>query len=435
MNYRRFLGAASAALMIVIVISLALTPGAWAQGKFKTLYTFTGGNDGAMPWAGLIFDRAGNLYGTTEAGGNSNSSYCWSDYDQSCGTVFKLSPHPDGTWSKSVLYSFCSLTNCADGENPAAGLIFDQAGNLYGVATSVVFKLAPNNDGTWAESVLSSATDYVDYPQGGLIFDQAGNLYGTTMVGGGCGWTSAGCGTVFELTPNQDGTWTNTVLYNFGGDTDGFWPIAGLILDQAGNLYGTTWWGGLGGHICGGNRTHECGTVFELTLNSNGSWTEKVLQRFHSINGYEPSAGLIFDAAGNLYGTTGSGGHRYRGVAFKLTPNADGSWKEKLLHSFSGGSDGAGLSAGLIFDTAGNLYGTAGAGGNLSVCNGRGCGVVFKLSPNSNGGWHETVLHAFLDSPGARPVAGLIFDASENLYGTTAGDGTTTFGTVFEITQ
>jgi len=259
MNYKKFLGATSAALLIVIAIAiLVLTPGAWAVSKYKTLYKFTGGKDGGAPHGDLIFDKAGNLYGTTFGGG----AYGY-------GTVFKL----NATGTETVLYSF---TGGTDGRGPRAGLIFDQAGNLYGTAGSVVFKLAPNPDGSWSESVLHSfsGTDGAG-PYASLIFDQAGNLYGTT------GWGGAnGLGTVFELTPNSDGSWTESVLYSFCSLTpmcgDGERPFAGLILDQAGNLYGTTFAGGTRGH-CSGRR---CGVVFKLASNPDGSWSESVLHSF-----------------------------------------------------------------------------------------------------------------------------------------------------------
>src|ERR1019366_6634594 len=206
---------------------------------------------------------------------------------------------------------------------------------------------------TWAaaqEQVLHSfgnGTDGND-PLGGLIFDASGNLYGTTLGGG-----TYGGGTVFELTPAGGGSWTETVLHNFDSNgTDGFTPYAGLIFDSAGNLYGTTRWGG----------TYGGGTVFELTTAAGGGWTEQVLHSFdhNYTDGYYPQAGLIFDAAGNLYGTTSQGGtYVYWGTVFELTPAAGGDWTETVLHNFNqNGTDGYYPEAGLIFDAAGNLYGT-----------------------------------------------------------------------------
>jgi uncharacterized repeat protein (TIGR03803 family) len=432
MTYKRFLGAASAALMIVIA-TLMLTPCAGAASKYKTLHAFRGRRArGGYPKAGLVFDSNGNLYGMTSLGGRKDT-----------GVVFKLTPNPDGSWKEKVLYSFCALTNCSDGASPIFGdLVFDAAGNLYGttseggivgcgsdnsVGCGVVFQLTPNADGSWTESVLHSFCAHCgdgNGPEGGLIFDPAGNLYGTARFGGtseGCG--GSGCGTVFRLAPNSDGSWTESVLYNFPGSN--YSPGPYLIFDQGGNLYGATSANGNGG------------TVFRLTPNADGSWTESALHHFSGgSDGQNPWAGLIFDPAGNLYGTTTEGGNLNYcngggcGVVFKLTHNPDGSWREKVLYSFTGGRDGS-VPVSLIFDRAGNLYGTTVEGGNLSLCNKFGCGVVFKLTPNSKGGWRETVLHSFQDQPGARPYAPLTFDATGNLYGTADGSF---YGSVFEIT-
>ena len=425
MNYKKFLGAASAALMIVIVIVM-FAPVAAAQSKYKTLYRFTGSTDGNLSQASLIFDQVGNLYSTTTLGG---AGY---------GTVFELTPNQDGSWTESVLYSF---TGGADGADPFAGLIFDQAGNLYGTTyqggsagVGTVFQLTQTKNGNWSESVLHSFTGSDgSYPVGGVILDANGNLYGATTAGGkgSCYVFAPGCGTIFDLTPNLDGTWTENVLYSFKGVTDGSYPDHGsLLFDAAGNLYGATAAGGKGS--CGVFGP-GCGTIFELIPNSDGTWKEQVLHRFSGgKDGATPEPTLIFDQSGNLYGTTLLGGAHGVGNVFEVTPNADGSWKEKVLHQFKGGDWGPW--AGVIFDRAGNLYGTTLTGGNLSVCGDQGCGVVFKLAPNSNGGWTETVLHTFMDHPGALPNALLIFDASGNLYGTTAGDSSKTYGSVFEIT-
>jgi uncharacterized repeat protein (TIGR03803 family) len=429
----RSLGTLSVGLLVSILILVA-APGIWAQSKYRVLHTFTLGRDGTEPVAGLIFDQAGNLYGTTTRGGASNS-----------GTVFKLTPNADGGWRESVLYSFCSLMNCSDGAEPFGALIFDAAGNLYGTTVSgsgggVVFKLTPNPDGSWSESVLYTFASSQDglYPACGLIFDQAGNLYGTTTQGG----TAYYHGTVFKLTPNPDGSWTENVLHSFTG-RNGSFPDAGVIFDRFGNLYGTTANGGNRAGQCSGT---GCGVVFELTPNPNGIWTESVLHEFTGgKDGGHSNSGLIFDQKGNLYGTATIAGNldqckrTFRsgcGVVFQLTPNTDGRWSESVLHTFSGGKRGSNPSASLTFDQGGNLYGTTVNGGVPGLCPLKvGCGVVFKLAPNANRGWSETVLHRFYDHPGANPLAGVIFDATGNLYGTTLGDGgTTTLGSVFEIT-
>jgi uncharacterized repeat protein (TIGR03803 family) len=436
MSRHKSLGIPGAILVASIVI-LVLTPGAWA-GTYKTLYKFTGGADGSIPFSDLIFDAAGNLYGTTVGGG-----------DHGDGTVFRLTPNADGTWTESVLYSFCSLTNCSDGEDPGAGVIFDSAGSLFGTASSggaggggAVFKLTPNADGSWTESVLYSFCSLTScgdgqIPTAGLIFGSAGNLYGTTTSGG-----DHGGGTVFKLTPNVDGSWSESVLHGFDCLTNcsgGYDLEVALIFDSAGNLYGTTASGG-DLSVCHSN---GCGVVFRLKPQPDGSWTESVIHTFKGgRDGASFASALIFDGAGNLYSTTAFGGNMSQcingrdgcGVVFQLTPQAHGSWKEKVLHRFKS-SDGVGPYGSLIVDRAGNLYGTTVRGGKVGSCGGPGCGVVFKLAPNSKGGWSETVLHRFLDhrGTGAYPSASLIFDATGNLYGTTEGDFKKTHGSVFEI--
>jgi uncharacterized repeat protein (TIGR03803 family) len=265
-----------------------------------------------------------------------------------------------------VLHSF----NGSDGSHPQAGLIFDAAGNLYGTTYGggasgygTVFKLTPNADGSWTESVLHSFNGSDgSSPFAGLIFDAAGNLYGTTSLGGGSNF-----GTVFKLTPNADGSWAESVLHSFIG-SDGSYPLAGLIFDAAGNLYGTTEFGGSG---CGGS---GCGVVFKLTPNADGSWTESVLRRFGGTRAKCPEAGLIFDGAGNLYGTASSGNRDY-GAAFKLSPNLDGSWAYSLIHVFQG-NPAANPLGGLVLGSGGTLYGVT------SECGASDCGgVVYQITP------------------------------------------------------
>jgi len=333
-----------------------------------------------------------------------------------------------------------------DGAFPTAGLIFDAAGNLYGMtpyggnpndcqgaaqgaACGVVFKLTPKADGSWTESVLhtfSGGSDGAE-PQGGLIFDAAGNLYGTTYYGGNLNDCHGnGCGVVFRLAPKPDGGWTESVLHRFHGRSDGANPMSGVIFDAAGNLYGTT-------------SDKDASVVFKLQPNSDGSWTENVLFSFagtSATNGHRPLSGLIFDTAGSLYGTTFGGGENTEcfncGTVFKVSPNSDGSWTESVLNSFTG-SDGSGPYAGLIFDATGNLYGTTSSGGNLNECHSKGCGVVFKLTPNADGSWTETVLFNFSHDPAANPHAALAFDAMGNLYGTAADGGPVDGGLVFKL--
>ena len=273
-------------------------------------------------------------------------------------------------------------------------------------------------------------------PGGDLIFDAAGNLYGTTYGGGINPCEGFGCGTVFELSPRQGGGWTEEVLHSFNG-TGGQYPYAGLVFDAAGNLYGTTSKGGIQG----------AGTIFELSPRQGGGWTERVLHSFgNGTDGAEPRAGLILDGAGNLYGTTVSGGIHLDqcgvgcGTVFQLSPQQGGGWTETLLHSFSyDGMDGVEPFGGLVFDAAGNLYGTTFGGGIHATCyQGGRCGTVFELSPRQGGGWTETVLHSFDGTDGYQPNSALLIDGTGNLFGMTQNGGIhpcfgAGCGTVFEL--
>jgi uncharacterized repeat protein (TIGR03803 family) len=293
--------------MAITLAALSLSGRALAASVETVLHSFAGGSDGADPEAGLIADEQGALYGTTFAGGSSNN-----------GTVFKLTPHANGRtdWTKAVLYSFCSQPSCSDGAVPIAGLIADDSGALYGTTSGggagsngTVFKLTPP---AWTETVLynfcsqPSCSDGVG-PVAGLIADKSGALYGTTHAGG-----SSGNGTVFKLTPPA---WTETVLYSFLGGSDGGAPRAGLIADEQDTLYGTTTGGGIANN----------GTVFKLTPPTKGqsAWKETVLHRFCSqpgcSDGSGPVAGLTADERGVLYGTTGGGGSSGVGTVFNLT--------------------------------------------------------------------------------------------------------------------
>jgi uncharacterized repeat protein (TIGR03803 family) len=430
---RSLLGALLAAVFGFLTLEAPLL----AASEEKVLHTFNltqTSKDGAWPYASLIFDAAGNLYGTTYYGGATNTCE-----NSGCGTVFQLRPGTNGKWKEKVVHTF--KYNRKDGVYPQSSLVFDAAGNLYGttyaggsanscqnLGCGIVFKLTPGAGGTWTETVLHnfSWNDEDGFnPMAGLIFDGAGNLYGTTSAGG-----SYGEGTVFELTPQAGGTWTETVLHSFaGGSSDGASPYAGVIMDATGNLYGTTYAGG-GSSFCKISRSSGCGTVFQLAPGAGGTWTETVLYifpYFRSATGSHPYAGLISDAMGNLYGTTVNGGGHGYGSVFKLTPGAGGTWTEKVLHSFND-DDGDAPYGSLIFDAAGNLYGTTSGGA-------RAVGSVFKLLPGADGKWTEKVVHSFSSEGGGwNPHASLIFDAAGNLYGTTLDGGAYNDGTVFEIT-
>jgi uncharacterized repeat protein (TIGR03803 family) len=356
-----------------------------------------------------------------------------------------LSPGPGGSWTETLLHSFA--TGGHDGQAPYSGLIFDSAGNLYGTTTAggvgsggIVFELVrPVPPSTrWIEKVLHDFLPYNDrdaaYPVASLLFDSAGNLYGTAEGGG-----DNGDGAVFELSPSAGGSWTETLIYSFSpnakGLGDGKSPACNLIFDSAGNLYGTT---GSGGSL--GN-----GTVFELTPSGGGGWTETVLYSFASgsTDGAYPLGGLIFDSSGNLYGTASQGGPQGAGTAYKLTPSSSGDWTETVLYFFQPtfpSTDGNYPIGNLVFDSSGNLYGTTAEGG-IGDCFGLGpvCGIVYKLTPTA-GPWTETVLHYFNDngSDGYYPFAGLVPGLGGDLYGATKLGGTVGRGgggTVFVINR
>jgi uncharacterized repeat protein (TIGR03803 family) len=441
---RLFIGLRATLAILAVTLSVTST----CVAAEKKLHNFgINDRDGTSPDATLIFDAAGNLYGTTNVGG---------DYGD--GTVFELTPKQGGGWTEKKLHNFYSYGyNGKDGANPIGGLIFDAAGNLYGTTElggdypcygdygcGTVFELMPTEGGGWTEKKLHNFGNGTDGtgPTAGLIFDAAGNLYGTTLNGG-----AYGVGTVFEMTPTEGGGWTERVLRSFGppngNGRDGFAPYAGLVFDAAGNLYGTTREGG----------TYGYGTVFELTPTEGGGWTEKKLHNFNynGTDGFYPQTNLIFDVAGNLYGTTYEGGDypcpsidgtHGCGTVFEMTPSG-GGWTEKKLHNFrNNGTDGTYPVSSLIFDGAGNLYGTTYYGGDYPCYYGLGCGTVFELTPAEGGGWTEQKLHNFgiNSKDGIYPDGGLIFDAAGNLYGTTdnGGDYSGEFGagdgTVFQIT-
>jgi uncharacterized repeat protein (TIGR03803 family) len=384
-----------ATLAIFVLTLLAAGTRAVAQRE-EVLYSFgSSRSDAVYPYAGLIVDGAGNLYGTTLYGGAHNS-----------GTVFELTPKAGGGWKEKVLYAFNN--NGKDGFYPYAAVIA-AAGNLYGTTFAggahnggTVFELTPKAGGGWTEKVLHSFGGGKDgtSPRPALIIDAADNLYGTTVDGG-----ADGSGTVFELTPQAGGKWAEKVLHSFGNGKDGASPYAGLIADAAGNLYGTTFYGG----------TDGLGMVFELTPKKGEKWAEKVLHSFDGEDGQDPSASLVFDGSGDLYGTT-------EDTIFELTPETGGRWKEGVLHN-------SGSTASLIFDTAGNLYGTTSYGGA------QGDGTMFELTRNAHGEWMYTTLFDFTGISGMYPLAGLVIGAKGKMYGTTSYGGTQNLGTLFEFTH
>jgi len=346
------------------------------------------------------------------------------------GTVYELTPASGGTWTESILYSF---TGGADGSTPVAELIFDSSGNLYSTTNlggsyghGTVFELSPGPEG-WTESVLYNFKGRADGwgPAAKLVFDSAGNLYGTTWNGGDMHYCGDGCGIVFELSPAADGTWTETVLYTFRHGPDLNNPGGPLTFDGLGNIYSTCWYGGMDGN----------GGVFELSPNAGGTWTEKILYRFRGGNdGASPKGGVVFDSAGNLYGLTGDWVGSDESVVFELSPESGGFWKKSDLYRSHGCSGCIYANAGLTFDaSSGNLFGNDIYGGPYGGTDG-GPGFVFEMTPNGAGGWTYKRLYNFNGEPGEYPFGILMVDAAGNVYGTTAGNQGPLFGTVFEIT-
>jgi uncharacterized repeat protein (TIGR03803 family) len=427
--------------MFAAVLALA-SIGAAAQTE-TVLHSFSyNEKDGFHPVGSLIIDGAGNLYGTAGYGGSNASCYA---EGEGCGSVFELTPVAGGGWKEKPLHNFAGGK---DGAYPWAGVIFDAGGNLYGTTVNggennegTVFELSPTGSGSWMAKILHSFGNGSDGfgPTGSLILDSAGNLYGTTQYGGAYGAGGANGGVVFELTPKTGGGFSEKILHSFGHGHDGFSPASNLIFDSAGNLYGTTYYGGLSSTNCNPDVHVSCGTVFELSPTGSGPWTESILHSFgnYGTDGNFPYGGLIFDASGNLYGTTSAGGISTTcdaavgcGVVFELTPAVGGGWTEMLLHNFGGdASDGSSPDASLIFDALGNLYGTTGGDGPY------GGGTVFELTPAGGGVWTETLLHSFgHGKDGLYPEAGVIFDSSGNLYGATIEGGEYGNGVAFEVT-
>jgi len=417
-------GSTLARIFAVALLTLGLLPAAWSASTFKVLHSFGGPNDGNDPSGPPLLDDKGNLYGVTSGGPGQYGN----------GTAYELTPNAIGAWSETVLHPF---KFGSDGAIPWGGLVLDSAGNIYGtlagdgrLAAAGVFELSrgsggwentviyadgagpgvvmdkvgnlygqigpgqykyygavgelsPGSDG-WTYTALYSFCSQQDCAGGyGMpappIWDGKGNLYGTTDFGGNgqpfC-WRSggAGCGVLFEMTPNGDGTWSYHVLHRFASyPTDGQSPAAGLVMDSAGNLYGSTVAGGRYGRRDGG---YGNGTVFKLAF-------------------------------------TG------------------GKWKKTDIYEFPKCSDGCNPGYAMVFDKAGNLYGAA--NGGLPDCDGYDCGVVFKLAPQEDGKWTYSVVHKFTAADGEYPL-GVIIDSKGNLFGTTQSFGKYYAGTAFEIT-
>ena len=391
-----------------------------------TLWAFDG-TDGSAPTGGVIFDAAGNLYGA--AAGTCLAKDC---YD---GAVFELSPpgHGQTQWTETLLHSLIPLAF------PSGPVVFDGAGNMFGVAPGngclvgagvapciqgKVFELSPPVGGTgaWTKIRVHVFEPGVEVNPN-LIRDGAGNLYGSAAVD-----SATSAGQIFELTPPAvtGGTWTKSVLHRFA---PGVAPANGLLFGPGGVLYGMTSTGGAGG----------AGTVYQLSPPAAGHhrWTKQVLYSFAGgADAANPTDMLISDAMGNLFAVA-AGGSSGQGCVFELSPpaSAGGAWTEAVIYSFAGGNDGAGPTSALLLDAQGNLYGTTSHGGPADD------GTIFELSrPILAGGvWSETVLYSFTGgSDGDAPSGALVADTAGNFYGTATYSAPTgpigPFGTVFELT-
>ena len=378
-----------ATILAAAVFSLAQ----FTSAQETVLYSFNN-STGSVPFTGVTLDKSGNVYGTTASGGNLSST-CGTN---GCGVVYEIVHNSDGTWSNRTLYSF-----------------------------------------------VGGSTDGA-FPDGLLTFDSHGHIFGTTYYGGNGSCTQGqypGCGTVFELVHNSTGGWTESVIYHFQGGSDGAYPAANVTFDAQGNMYGTTTFGGIAAQCIASNVPTGCGTVFKLSPNGSGGWSEGVIYAFTGgMDGITPGSGVTFAGAGVLFGVTGGGGlscAQYLkgadcGTVFKLRQTSTG-WVKSTPYRFKGGTDGFGPLGNLVVDASGNLYGGTNLGGVTTLSFGNG--TVFELSPNGSGGWNEEILYRFTGLEDGGYPAGVVFDAVGNLYGLTFGGGTSSQdaggGTAFEL--
>lgn len=387
----------------------------WGSGTraatVEVIYSFAGEDDGEYADTDVAVDAEGNLYGTSVLGGEFGG-----------GTVWRLAP-VGGGWVHTVLYSF---TGGADGGEPYKGVTLDKAGNLYGTAVTggsgsceggcgVTYKLTKSGD-SWTQSVIHAFTGGNDGsgPGSRVAVDQRGNVYGTTPTGG-----ANGLGTVYALHRKANGGWALRVIHTFTGGSDGSSGSAGKLLLRGGHIYGAATTGG----------TNGAGTIFELTPTPTGEWDFKTLYGFQGApDGVFPYGAPVFDAQGNLYGTTYYGGTDGLGAVYKLAPNGTGGWNETVLYSFKSGSDGNSSISNLVFDAEGNLYGTTSEGG-------LGSGTIFELTPQQNGTWIESIPHRFEGSPdGAFPYAGMVRRGAGAFFGATVHGGDDGEGAIYRFT-
>jgi len=399
--------------LVMLAVTLLLSGTVWASSE-TVIYNFnslSGGADGYYPYAGLVADAKGNLYGTTYNGGSSSSF----------GVAFELTLS-GGVWSETVLHTFAGGTT--DGEYPDSSLTFDKSGNLYGMTYQggtygygTVFELKKSGS-AWTESVIHNFSGYPKdgtYPYGGtLVFDASGNLYGTTYYGG-----KDNAGIVFQMAQSK-GKWTEKVIHSFAGGNSGAYPVGGLSVGKDGYFYGTTEYGGA---------TYNAGTVYSL-FETRGVWVGQLVYAFGGgSDGTYPLSGLAMDSAGNLYGTTYVGGTDNYGTVFELKAGKNNKFSHSVLYSFTGGNtDGTYpyYNDGVILDTKGNLYGATYEGDQYNA------GTVYELKL-TKGKYKESVLHVFTGgTDGCYPRAGLVL-LKANIYGTTYGCGSHGGGVAFEV--
>ncbi|MEO5753288.1 MAG: choice-of-anchor tandem repeat GloVer-containing protein [Chthoniobacterales bacterium] len=393
---------------LVFLAAAALT---WSEAKASTtevIYSLTGEDGGEYTDTDVEIDAAGNLYGTSVLGGTFGG-----------GTVWQLSPVAGG-WVHTVLYNF---TGGADGGEPYKGVSLDARGNLYGTAVTggsgsceggcgVAYKLTKSGI-TWTQSVIHAFTGGADGsgPGARVAVDRRGNVYGMTPTGG-----ADGLGTIYRLRQKSNGTWALRVIHTFTGGVDGSSGSAGRLVLRNGRIYGVATTGGANG----------AGTVFELTPTQVGEWDFKTLYAFQGApDGVFPYGAVLFDTAGNIYGTTYYGGTNGLGTVYRLSRAGGGQWSETVLYSFKSGTDGNSSISNLVADAAGNLYGTTSEGG-------LGSGTIFKLA---SGSWTESIAHSFQGPPdGAFPYAGMAGDGSGSFYGATVHGGDDAEGAIYKFT-
>jgi hypothetical protein len=444
-------------LLNLFVAIFALSVPASAEWKEKVLYSFQGPPDGLYPIGALAFDKAGNLYGATSWGGEgpcaptqcgtvfqltptNNNGGPWTE---NVLHIFKGRQHGDGnTPAGGVIFDAAGNlygTTAYGGTGNCVVL-----GSKTGCGTVFEMKPPTTKTGNWTEGVLYSFKSGKDgyLPNGDLVFDNAGNLYGATEFGGGFGSCDAPyyqyCGTIFELSPptTKAGKWTETVLYSFKSGTDGANPNGGLVFDSKGNIYGTTSWGG-STTGCADNGFVGCGTALRLDVpgKAGGAWAEKILHRFSGGfgDGQGPNGNLIFDSSGNVFGTTRAGGGAESGTIFQLgVVKGTKRWAETILYSFQGGVDGWAPDGGVVIDPSGNLYGTT------TVATTKVQGTVFRLQPSKDNSWVFRTLYGFAGgSDSGNPTGSLVLRESGALFGTAnhGGDGPCQggCGTVFRV--